>query len=222
MFFYLSRYPECYAKLAKEIRTTFASADEIRAGPKLSGCKYLKACFDEAMRCNSPLTNIMWRSQDPADDSGEPFVVDGHEIPKGVEVGINLWALFHNEYIFPDPYTFNPERWLDKEGESEEEKADREEMRKAFVPFSAGQRVCAGKAMAWREMNLAIAKTLWFFDFETAPGSVGEVGESFEVSFAALKHVPVFEVADAFTAEHDGPYLVFRPRTEVIGELGVE
>lgn len=51
LFFYLSREvnAEAYRKLADEIRTTFSSADEIRSGPKLSGCHYLRACIDEAM-----------------------------------------------------------------------------------------------------------------------------------------------------------------------------
>ena len=218
LFFYLSKYPACYTKLAEEIRATFASAGDIRAGSKLSGCKYLKACIDEAMRCNSPLTNIMWRVQDPADDSGKPLIVDGHVIPSGVEIGINLWSLFHNENIFPDPYLFDPERWLEKDGESEESKAHRQTMRKAFVAFSAGERVCAGRAMAWREMNLTIAKTLWFFDFGTAPGMDGEVGASLHQTDNGVS-LPEFKVADAFTAEHDGPCLNFTPRKEFVDEL---
>jgi len=51
LFFYLSRETNAEAsrKLSNELRTTFHSAEEIRSGPKLSGCHYLRACIDEAM-----------------------------------------------------------------------------------------------------------------------------------------------------------------------------
>ena len=49
-FFYIVRKPGPYGKLVKEIRSTFDSVDEIGRGPKLSSCKYLRACVDETMR----------------------------------------------------------------------------------------------------------------------------------------------------------------------------
>ncbi|KAK2595386.1 hypothetical protein QQS21_006922 [Conoideocrella luteorostrata] len=68
--FYLSRYPDCYAKLTEEIRSTFSSVCEIKAGPRLSGCKYLRACIDEALRYNPPVLTPIWRQQDSRDMSG--------------------------------------------------------------------------------------------------------------------------------------------------------
>lgn len=46
LFFYLSHNPECYTKLAHEIRTTFETSLEIRSGQKLARCQYLRACID--------------------------------------------------------------------------------------------------------------------------------------------------------------------------------
>ena len=53
-FFYLTHNPHAQATLKHELLTTFTSVDEIRSGPNLSSCKYLRACLDESMRM-SPL-----------------------------------------------------------------------------------------------------------------------------------------------------------------------
>ncbi|KAL2289947.1 hypothetical protein FJTKL_01225 [Diaporthe vaccinii] len=50
IFFYLTGDPRRCQKLADEILATFDSAEDIVHGPKLLGCKYLKACIDEGMR----------------------------------------------------------------------------------------------------------------------------------------------------------------------------
>ncbi|KAJ2988952.1 hypothetical protein NUW58_g3714 [Xylaria curta] len=137
VFFYLSRYPEAYKKLAGEIRGNFATASDIKTGPQLSSY--------------------------------------GHVIPTGVIVGVNIYALHHNEEYFSDPFVYKPERWIDtsqKEGKDGSKLA----YNAAFAPFSVGPRACAGKSLAYMETSLLIAKVLWYFDFEAAPGKLGEIG----------------------------------------------
>ncbi|KJZ78799.1 hypothetical protein HIM_01572 [Hirsutella minnesotensis 3608] len=217
--FYLSRYPECYHAVAREVRTTFASSDDIKAGPRLNSCQYMRACIEEALRCAAPVLLPSWREQAPTDKG--PFVVDGHIIPRGTQVSVPVYSLFHNEDIFEDPYSYRPERWLEPEqgtvAETGDRKASKEAMRKAFVPFMLGDRNCAGQAMAWMELSLVIARTLWYFDFEQAPGRSGKVGENMHVE--AGQETPVYQIRDIFVAEHDGPNLVFRGREEVVREL---
>ncbi|KAI1085856.1 cytochrome P450 [Whalleya microplaca] len=217
LFFYLSRNPTCYATLADEIRSTFSTGSEIRSGSQLNSCKYLRACIDEALRMSPPSLTSLWREQDAGDDSGEPFVVDGHVIPRGTQVAVSLYSLLHNEEYFPDPFTFNPERWLESPeasaGDSSGENQDaRATMRKAFVPFLIGDRSCAGKSMAYMEASLTIARTLWFFDFEVAPGKAGEVGGGNAGRTDGRGRPDEFQLDDIFVAAHRGPNLVFHPR----------
>lgn len=73
--------------------------------------------------------------------------------------------------------------------------------------------------MAWAELNLTIARTLWFFDFEKAPGEAGSLGETFHKSAKGGDPIPFLETLDNFTAQHDGPNLVFKVRAENAGEL---
>ncbi|KAJ8123117.1 hypothetical protein ONZ43_g857 [Nemania bipapillata] len=205
-FFYLSRNRECYRKLAQEVRSSFASAAEIKSGPQLANCRYLRACIDESLRMSPPVPGALWRSQDP--DDNQPLVIDGHVIPKGMLFGISSYAIHHNEAYFPDPFAYNPERWLEPRTPGKKSAYD------AFAAFSIGPRSCAGKAMAYLESSLILAKTLWYFDFETAPSTLGEVGAA-----KGRERAGEFHLEDIFTTRHDGPYLVFRPRGELWKDL---
>lgn len=227
IFFYLARHQEVYARLAAEIRTTFPSGKDIASGPKLSSCKYLRAVIDETMRVAPPTTATPWREDDiysatPPRSDG-PLVVDGHVIPRGVAVGVSLYSMLHNESYFPEPFAFRPERWLDPEDgkDSAFDKETRVTMRRAFVPFALGDRACAGKAMAYLETSLTIAKTLWYFDFETAPAEAGKVGGGTPGRTDGRDRVDEYQLYDIFTADHDGPNVVLKPRAEALDELGL-
>ncbi|KAI0875892.1 cytochrome P450 [Hypoxylon argillaceum] len=216
LLFYLTRHPEIYRKLAQEIRTTFSSSSEIHGGPQLSNCQYLRACIDEALRISPPVNGTLWRELPADDDGNKPFVVDGHVIPKGVQVGVNIYTLQHNPEYFPYPYAFKPERWLSGD------EAEKRRTKEAFATFQIGYRGCAGKPMAYLEASLVIAKLLWYFDFESAPGEAGQVGGG-KVGDKTGRHRPdEYQLYDVFASGHDGPMLVFKPRGEYWQELGTE
>lgn len=195
LFFYLARFPEFQKKLAQELRSAFPTSADIRAGPQLAACRYLRACIDEALRMSPPASGTLWRVQSP-ETRHRPLVVDGHVVPVGTQVGVSAYSLHHNEEYFPEPFTYDPERWL-PENEDRITKA-------AFVPFSTGSRSCAGKAMAYQEVSLTLARTVWHFEFEQATGYATDAAE--------------FELQDIFTATHDGPYLNFRPRNSEVAD----
>ncbi|KAI1853155.1 hypothetical protein JX266_001861 [Neoarthrinium moseri] len=205
LFFYLSQSPSCYERLATEIRSAFATSHEIRGGPKLAGCQYLRACIDEALRIAPPVPGTMWR--EPAANNSKPLIIDGHYIPPGTQIGVNIYAIHHNPEYFQDPFTFKPERWL-----SETPEAQRKSMQDAFSAFSVGYRGCAGKAMAYLESSLVVAKTLWYFDFERAPGKLGEVSGGRPGSHNGRSRLDEFQLYDIISGAHDGPFLIFTPR----------
>ena len=91
----------------------------------------------------------------------------------------------------------------------------------AFTPFSMGPRGCAGKAMAYMEMGLTLAKTLWYLDFEMPRDSdkLSHVGEGIEGNTDGRGRKLEFQVKDQFSSVHDGLYLVFHPRGERWMEL---
>lgn len=210
--FYLTCNPDTSKRLATEIRTTFSSGADICSGRTLKSCVYLRAVIDETLRIAPSSLGTLWRQQDTSTPSNakKPFVVDGHVIPPGVQVGINPYTLMHNEEYFPEPFKFKPERWLQPE-----DSPQLRTMRRAHAPFAVGDRGCAGKAMAYLEISLMLAKTLWYFDFERAPGMAGQLGNG---GFANFKGEPgrqrgdEFQLFDVTTASHDGPLVSFKAR----------
>lgn len=56
-------------------------------------------------------------------------------------MGISLYSILLNESIFEDPYSFEPERWLEENNEPEK----LQEMKSAWLTFGTGARGCVGK-----------------------------------------------------------------------------
>ncbi|KAF1961795.1 cytochrome P450 [Byssothecium circinans] len=207
LLFYLSRYPACYKRLANEIRTRFTDGSQI-SHSALSTCAYLRACIDEALRMSPPAPGTLWREIPRSYQ--ERVVVDGHVIPHGVLVGVNIYAIHHNEDYFPDPSNFRPERFLSSgRAETLSEKSQAQHL--AFSPFSIGTRGCMGKALAYMEISLVIAKTLWYFDFDEHSEHSDIRTETQTILDSASKESEEFKIHDQLIATHDGPCLLLRP-----------
>lgn len=58
--------------------------------------------------------------------------------------------------IFPEPYTFNPQRWLD----------DPKLKAKYFMGFGRGTRICLGINLVYAELYLGVARILTRFEME--------------------------------------------------------
>ncbi|KAL9067836.1 MAG: hypothetical protein Q9157_006684, partial [Trypethelium eluteriae] len=204
---------------AIEIRSAFTAGAEICIGPKVSSCSYLRACIDETLRMSPPVTGTLWRELPPGSDN-EPLIIDGHSIPKGTLVGVNIYSIHHNELYFPDSFTFKPERWLsDNARDAEEAPAERKAMLSAFSPFSIGSRACAGKTMAYMELSIVMAKTLWYFDFHTPEGKSSQAGAGIGGKTNGRGRPAEFQLYDIFSSTHTGPNLRFLPRDEQWKEL---
>ena len=139
LFFYLSRCPNDYKRLSREIRFPFQTGSDIRNGPQLQACVYLRACITEASHMTPPVAGTLWREPYENEYRDLPFVVYGHVIPPGTQVGVNIYVI-HNEEYFPMPLLFNPDRWLEFDTETWRR------MNLAFCPFAVGPRSCAGKS----------------------------------------------------------------------------
>ncbi|RFU28638.1 hypothetical protein B7463_g7707, partial [Scytalidium lignicola] len=200
LFFYLTRYPEVYAKVTEEVRMTFSSVDEISLGSKLTSCTYLRACIDEVLRLSPPVGSALWREVRPGG-----AVVDGHFIPAGCDVGTPIYSIHHNASYYPDPFTFLPERWLGDGAKLAQS---------AYTPFSLGPRGCIGKGFALVELQLAMATVLWKLDFRVAPGPDGRAGEGTSSSASPWRRrEKELQLYDHITGAKRGPLLQFRERT---------
>ena len=202
--FYCLHNPDTLKLLEAEVRATFSEVEEICIGQLLDSCSYLRACINESMRLSPPLGAIMPRQALPGG-----IHVDGHFFPEGTELGTPVYALHHQERYFPDAFTFKPARWRvglpgATRGESDLFSQS------AFCAFGIGPRSCAGKALAYTEMSILLARIVFLFDLRLSQSSRPEDGRS---SWAnGRKRKNEFHVFDSIVALHNGPMVEFKRR----------
>jgi cytochrome P450 len=201
-FFYLARNPLAYRKLSEEIRTTFQLADDIKMGPQLNSCKYLRAAINETLRMNPPGANEF-----PREVLAGGIKIGDHYLPAGVNVGCGFYALFHDENIYKDPFVFRPERWIVGDDVSEEDVAIAE---RAFAPFSLGVRGCPGKGLALMELSILLARTSHGYEFRLERGD--KTGEGYPGMGWGRNNRGQYQTRDAFGPLRDGPYIRFTRR----------
>lgn len=117
------------AKLRKEVDLAMVSSSEKTDGiffyNQVKDLPYLRACIDEAMRRRPPVAQGLSREVPKGGAT-----IAGHYIPEGVSVSVPAYSVHHDASIFPDPYEYRPERWLEMEGEAKKKALE------SFIPFS--------------------------------------------------------------------------------------
>ncbi|MEE6509282.1 hypothetical protein FKM82_025242 [Ascaphus truei] len=86
----------------------------------------------------------------------------GYLIPKGTYIIPLLTSVLHDKTQFEEPDQFNPNHFLDSEGNFIK--------KAAFMPFSAGARVCAGETLARMEIFIFFTNLLQKFTFRPPSG----------------------------------------------------
>ena len=201
--FYLLHNAQALERAKAEIRGKFASPELIRSGPTLNGCSYLRSCIDEALRMSPPVGAIL-----PRIVLSGGLQVLGHTIPPGTMVGCPIYALHHHGTFVPDPFCYNPSRWI--AGELNVTSTTLEALHSVFNPFSIGPRGCIGKSMAYMELMLTLARLLWGYDMKLATGDLGRIGEGAPGKGGGRERKGEFQMEDIFVSSKNGPFALFR------------
>jgi cytochrome P450 len=196
--FYLVRHPAALSKLTNEIRSTFAGVHEI-GNPKLGSLPYLSACVEETLRLCPPKASTLPREVLPGGAD-----IDGQHIPAGVSVGTPVYVLHHDEDIFPQAWSYVPERWVSEDKESVAR------ARAAMCPFLIGPMNCIGKNIAYFALKAALAQVLWRYDVRQAGEvTVGGGGKELE---EGRKREDEYQMIDFILGFRDGPVIQLKTR----------
>ena len=79
----------------------------------------------------------------------EPVEIGGWTYPAGVSLAVNAYLIHHDATIYPDPYAFKPERFLDEAPGTY-----------TWIPFGGGRRRCLGASFAQLEMKAVLRAVL--------------------------------------------------------------
>ncbi|XP_071394239.1 cytochrome P450 2K1-like [Centroberyx affinis] len=150
----MAKYPNVQDQVQEELSRVIGSR-QIRVEDR-KNLPYTDAVIRETQRLANvaPLSLPHKTSQD--------VTFQGYFIKKGTTVYPLLTSVMYDETEWESPHTFNPAHFLDKDGKIVK--------KDAFLPFSAGRRVCVGESLARMELFLFFTSLLQRFRFAPPPG----------------------------------------------------
>jgi cytochrome P450 family 110 len=135
--YWINSQPEVQEKLLAELAT--AEDDAL----SLSRLPYLSAVCSETLRIH-PVGMLTF-----ARVAQEDVILKGFDVPAGTPVIGCIYLTHHRPDIYPEPESFKPERFLERQYSPYE-----------FYPFGGGARRCIGMALAQQELKLVLVEVL--------------------------------------------------------------
>jgi cytochrome P450 len=108
---------------------------------------YLNATINEILRLRPVLPTAEPRL------TKKPVEIGGVRYPAGVALVACAYLVHHDPEIYPDPYAFRPERFLEREG-------GHPPGTYTWIPFGGGRRRCLGASFALLEMRIVLRAVL--------------------------------------------------------------
>ncbi len=152
-FYLLARHPDIEARVLAEITSvTGGAALEADQVPALT---YTRQVIQEAMRVYPPVAIVVRQPN-------RPLTIAGHPVATTDNVFVPIYAIHHHHNLWPDPEVFDPERFTPD--------AVKQRHRWAYLPFSAGPRICIGMGFALLEAVAILGTLLPRVHLSAAPG----------------------------------------------------
>jgi cytochrome P450 len=129
-----------FEQLAREPRVLGRLHEEIDAGEEDA---YLTATIQETLRRRPVLPQAEPRLVK------KPVTIGDWHYEPGPVLAANGWLVHHDPDVYPDPFAFRPERFLEEPPGTY-----------TWIPFGGGRRRCLGAAFAMLEMKVAMRAAL--------------------------------------------------------------
>ena len=147
-WYLLSQHPEVVTRLEDEVDALGGEPPGVHDLPRLP---YTERVVREALRMYPPAYSF-------GREALEDDEILGWPVPAGTTLFVFPWVLHRHPRFYPDPLSFDPDRWTD---------AFRRELpRLAYLPFGSGPRMCIGREFARMELVLIVATIAQRFRLE--------------------------------------------------------
>jgi cytochrome P450 len=133
-------------RLVRNPRVLERLKDSLAAGED----DYLEAVAKETLRARPVITDVARKLTAPAE-------IGGFELPAGTFVLPAILVIHYREDLYPEPFEFKPERFLEGQGDGY-----------AWIPFGGGVRRCIGAAFAQYEMHRVLEEIVQRADLRAA------------------------------------------------------
>ncbi len=132
----LVRNPEAHEALTAAVRDGVGADEQV------------EATIVEAMRSRPVIPMIGRRVT-------VPWRLGEYGVDADTPISMSILLVHHREDLYPDPFAFRPERWLDRKPGTYE-----------WIPFGGGIRRCLGAALAMAEQRVVLATMARRLDLE--------------------------------------------------------
>uniref|UniRef100_A0A182TBD6 Cytochrome P450 n=1 Tax=Anopheles maculatus TaxID=74869 RepID=A0A182TBD6_9DIPT len=138
LLYELASNPAIQDKVVQELRTVMNESDAQLTEAGLHKLVYMEAAMMETLRMHTP-TFTLPRICTKDFELPPQFPTDTKRVTlrSGTSVVIPVYAIHYDPEIYPSPYVFDPERFLEENRQSRP--------RHAFLGFGEGPRLCLGK-----------------------------------------------------------------------------
>ncbi|KAM5191598.1 cytochrome P450 2J2-like [Mantella aurantiaca] len=151
---YMVAYPDVQKKVHKELDAVFNGSVIYYEDRKR--LHYTNAVIHEIQRYGNIIAVGMVRT------CIRDVKISGYALRKNMMVLPNLDSVLYDSEYWDTPYHFNPHHFLDKD--------EKFSINEAFLPFSAGARVCLGEQLARYELFIIFTTLMRSFSFHLPKG----------------------------------------------------
>ncbi len=148
----LALYPDWQDRLAQEADQVIK--DDTLSFSDMGKLRLSRDVFRETLRLYPPVP-MMVR------EAACPERLRDRDVPRGSQIVLSPWHLHRHERLWDRPDAFDPARYDTENG--------RTCLREAYIPFSAGQRVCTGAGFAMIEGPLLLSLLVRAYRFAIVP-----------------------------------------------------
>jgi cytochrome P450 family 135 len=145
---------------------------------------YLRATIAESLRLR-PVVPLAGRRL------AKDLVADGFELPAGTDVTPAIWLTHTRADVYPEPFAFRPERFLEEGPDTY-----------SWIPYGGGIRRCLGASFAEFEMRIALREVLTRCELRKADPAPEKIGRR-NITLSPKQGTPVIVSARHPARERD-------------------